>query len=950
MKQKLSIIGKLRLLFQLSRINLKMAFLTSIGLTIALSMISAELIYLDSNKAHFYLAMYEDTNQDWEYYTHTDDFESLTRSNFVEIHESFHSKIKDNNLETVVTPENIETYLQLSDGDLSFLNQSGRKHILGLDLDDSFLLDCINGSRLPNAKNEVLFFNPGTVPFIIGDNINTSVFYREDSGLEQSYNQNEFEITGILTPSSLRNNSLLQKIIELNRYVLIANITSYIDFFQVLTTDISSLANRSVHLSTKIIISVNLNTSVIMSTNVVDVTQNLFEFYEEIAYSPRFGNFEFYFSERSLKRTIEAGIKEFNTFYTAFLLFSIPSLVLTMLLVNFSLGILNQKRKKSLVLLKMRGLSQNYNLTILIIETIIIALLSSLVAILLGIPFSLIIGTSRGYLNFKFDLIPAPPIITQGTIQTVIIIGLVFSFFANYRSIVRLTRSSIVTIDQEANRNRKRNVGLLRGNVDLFLIGQGIIGILILNTFMEIINNSGGSVYEGVFIIFLPIIAVLLFLSPITFLVGFIFAFNRFIPLIIQKMGKFFWTRDRGLLATATRNLSVNMWVTSRATLVIACSISFLMILSVLPTSIYQNTMDSLYYQQGSDLQIRMTLIDNSSQQELFSQLSTLPGLKVTRVHIFHFEITTGVSTRYEASMLGIEQNFHQVAHWRNTYDDDSLEKLISSIYNSTMAFPLIIDSVSAETENLTSYNTYNMPIDDSQTIEFTITDVSNYWPGLVTRRYDFERFFVTSRAALMNFTESRLGYDYSDKYLWCKIEKGFDQRNVINQAWEISNLLGIDEDEFHSVKDAFGIDSERLSSNFLWVITNFNFFVSLLIISILIILFTLTRITSHTSEIGLSRALGMKYRQVFILMFIEPFLLFLISGIPGGIVGIMLLSGIITIFGQAFLSGPPFILDFNLPAIALIYGSILLVTVLTGVLTSYKATQTNISKILRVE
>ena len=52
--------GKILLLFQIIRINLKKSFITLIGMSIALAMIAGSLIYLESTGVDYYLKVLED--------------------------------------------------------------------------------------------------------------------------------------------------------------------------------------------------------------------------------------------------------------------------------------------------------------------------------------------------------------------------------------------------------------------------------------------------------------------------------------------------------------------------------------------------------------------------------------------------------------------------------------------------------------------------------------------------------------------------------------------------------------------------------------------------------------------------------------------------------------------------------------------------------------------------
>ncbi|MFX1533898.1 MAG: FtsX-like permease family protein, partial [Promethearchaeota archaeon] len=110
------------------------------------------------------------------------------------------------------------------------------------------------------------------------------------------------------------------------------------------------------------------------------------------------------------------------------------------------------------------------------------------------------------------------------------------------------------------------------------------------------------------------------------------------------------------------------------------------------------------------------------------------------------------------------------------------------------------------------------------------------------------------------------------------------------------------------------------------------------------------TRLFSHSREVALSRALGMKFHQIFSIMSVEPFLLFVLSGIPGGFMGGFLVMGLFALFGQPRIFGAPFILQIDFTLIIVSYILIFFVMLVIGLLTSFMATHIQISKILKGE
>lgn len=905
--------GKIRIIIQLLRINVPMSLITLIGLTIALSISAATLIYLDSNKTEVYMSIYD--NKDFEknlsFYVNRHDLSSEIFKNYSEIitiQESLNKKLEDHNLGNIFTQNLYSPYYKVENP----------PYFIGIDLDNKILEDCIEGSSLPSHSNETIVFNPHYTNMSIGDvfNVTYTEVIQEGFRFEINYTM---KITGIITPSTLKEDSPLLKVFP-EYYFDFLPIVSFTDISSILDSIEKELAieifeeinrNRSEQIFTRIHFIYTLNMSNIRPNNVVEVIENYFSFLSKTGNSFELDGVELenpgYHSNAKIVQEI---ITNFNSSFFLFLVLIIPSFILIFLLIKFSLNLINIQRKKSIALCKMRALSKNFILISLVIEIVIVSLMGSVTGIIVGIPLFLLMTTTTGFLTFELTEIPPHLVLSPSTVQTIFFMSLVLTFLSQFRQILSLSRAKIMFFRQEMSTRKKQKYGRFRGNLDIFLLIQGGIGVVILTWLAESVEQNVE--LFGNFIFFLLILVIL---SPLVFLIGIILTLHRFIPIVIHHSGIFFWKQNWQQLALATRNLSINMRLSERTTLIMAVSLSFLMILSSFPISVYNYHIDNTYYGTGCDWAIYSPIIERN--QDIITQLSAIPGINVTQVG-------------YRWQYRGIEENFAQSAHWQDYYDDSSIEELVLSLFSSSADFPAIVSSGFANQEKLSIGDSFR----GLEEKELTVEGISNYWPGTESD------FVITTLMSLESMTE------HLDYYIWLKFLEGHNQTYLITKARKI---IGSASSE--PVREKLGDrDTTNPSNAFIWVIINFNFFASLAVALSVIILFSFARIVSNAPEIGLSRALGMKYKQLFLLTFIEPFFLFFISGIPGAIVGITLLSSFVLLMEPFLIQGPPLILNLNYPVIFLIYSLIFIITLIVAALSSFIVTRVNISRILHAE
>jgi ABC-type antimicrobial peptide transport system permease subunit len=807
-------------------------------------------------------------------------------------------------------------------------------------LNNFVLDDCIVNSRFPVNQSEILAFVPVNNSLAVNDQVNLTFNYVSDGNLTS--HDLTLTITGIITNSSLKSDSRLRGLFSLNQFQFFSSL----ELFTSLISDIETELLDEVDLEVNNEYQLDLDFSNIKHGEAVETVNKLLAFMKDIDDSRYQSRLFFYQSHYQLS----ASIMNIEGFFFQFFLISIPVLILVCTLVFFSLGLINEQRQKITALIKTRGVSNSFIFLVLFIETFIVALIAVAISMVAGVPVAILLGGSSGFLEFSrvadYDIV-----LNQLTLQNLVVLGFAMTFVTHAPAIIKLSRSEVVLLEQQASKKKKRRTGILSSNTDVLLLTTGLLGMIIFNLFMEIIRNAGAQ--QGLLALFLPFIMLFLLVSPLAFLLGSLITYNRFIPLILHQLGGFFWKKNLRVLATAARNLNSNVKVTTRATLLVAITLSFLIIMTIFPVSASQYQVDSLYYDNGADIKARVNLGDEDSFQELVNDLDSIPGLKVMRVIIVRDDSYSWSSNeQYSNYFIGIEPNFDDLAHWQDYYNDKTLEELVSSLYSSPLNNTLMVDSKKALEESIILGESYQLTLhegyDNQEKIEIIPVAIAGYFPGLITRWSNLNRFFACKYSYALHLNENHSLY--GSREAWGKILPGYDPETVTEQFIETMESNGHDAETTVSVPVSLEQAEKSLSTSLSWLVVNYNFLGALAVIMAAIALFGYARIAQNTRELALGRALGMKYHQMFALMTTEPVLLFLLSGLPGALIGLSLMVGLIQMFGQNLFWGPPFILDFNLPVIMVTYGMILLAMILLGVIISFKSTKANISEILKTE
>ncbi|MFX1532998.1 MAG: ABC transporter permease, partial [Promethearchaeota archaeon] len=817
------------LMIHFSHVNLRLTMFTLVGLTIGLSMVSTALIQLDSTKTEFYfntLKNYQDLDN---FKVITGDIPATRLDSIAEIETLIDSKIRENNLTDIIHIRDYYPYASLSNPSFlgsrrdpfGFFNQTslaGYTTIYGISgFNESILENCILNSHLPGVPNEVLVFirNTTTYPLNLNEQFNISLLINPT--LSHNFT---FTAVGLLTPSTIKDD-LISSLFNLSNseYGLLTSLNITLHLTQNMSKAIKDLYNQDMSFSANVHFSYTFEFSLITREHVFELKDAIFNLNNDLLDLE--SSSEFYiewlaFLSYSIYGEYRAGIQqefsEFEGLYLSFIYLSIPVLILVILLVRFSLSLINENRSRALRLLKLRGVSNRFVFLILFVEAVILVFVGSFISLFVGVPVSLLLGSSTGLLTFNQPINPSKFIITPNTLFSVFMMGGILAFLFYFPSIIKLSQSTILSLYMDTQQQRQGRIRVILGKLDVPFLILGSSGIIITFTLFDMINSNPSS--QEIFAVLLPFLSFLVTVSPLLFLIGSLSTCNRFIPVLVHTIGKYFWNRDWRLLAVATRNLELNSHVTRRTTLLIATTLSLLIVFSILSASFQHQRVDNVFYQVGSDLSITTGSTPALSNEfnRLLSDLRNISGLTFT---------TIKEDQSANIRIMGIDEGFTQVAHWQKYYATQPLEILVELLLNSTSEIPVIIDSQTMQREQLSIGSSYITNWYDNK-LNFTVVAVTHYWPRLIIQGQ--ESFFITKTSLIDNITGPRS----NSNTLLAKIQPGYDKNVVISTVKEMTTsrrshtYLPV----IFMLKIAYEYDALRedsVQTMFLWLIVNIN-------------------------------------------------------------------------------------------------------------------------------
>ncbi len=978
------------------RNNWKILFVSTIGLTLALATVAETNVIV----TFYRQSLFEDFLLTSSYGTNTD-FIVKIGTQFADIN-TFQSKLQETINITRSLGQNTAEKLAFSnliDRELwhltvetefysNYSNDLGRMEDFGpietLDNDTlQIYKNFLTSGELPQGPNETIVlideYTREKHNLQIGDAVQLSlprIFYWEVNPIATAI------ISGIVEykpedrwfiPSNTSRNTLWDYNNEFYNTLFITNQDNFVDFITTICE------NSTVPLV--ILDKINIDLGQLDSFNLGNELTRFERFSQQLQLECNLQYSNFYVSS-SIILKIQSFEFQFDATLLIMWLFSIPTIIATLFLANFSLNLLRGRKKHQIAILKTRGASSRQILAVLLGEFIITTLLSIGLGYILGFPFAFLAVQNDRFLNFAGGLFSFNSLMS--IFQPAIFFGILFALLLNLRSVFRMARMDIneSLLSQEPRRPLWKKFYL-----DVILLGAGLLGVLIIVLLTNLTSVTPSSFDPEMIVIYSLLSFVALFFglpSPILITVGGGMLVARLLPMLLRNAARWTWKFEGGIIAFSFRNVLHRLSHASRAALLISIVIAFSIAFISIPYNADKNIMDHTYYHNlGADMVITVTAGYNETLAFNHTLMHYLQNNLTGVASVSPVAQASGNVSSGSINVLGVDVNtYAQTAFFREDFlnqdaissvlrldmigafkalmqgdwfpDTPDLNSLISRLHSNT-TFLLQEDNLRSQNVNvgeqisllfLTFNETSLLP--DYEHYDFDIAGTFKAWPLFISYPISPGLFgglyLIGNFSTVLDYANATLFEVSTFNYL-IRVNPGVSKSQLRDQ---ILNETGFEAETIDGYMERYLNSPTR---NVLMTTLSSSFFMLIIVSLFTILMFSSSQLMERGKEIGIERVLGMSFRQISLLFVIEALIIVLFGTMMGIILGIMIVQVFLstTMIAQAYLY-PPFVLNYPLDLFAGIATLILAVGIISSLIPAYLAIRTKISNILRTE
>ncbi len=618
--------------------------------------------------------------------------------------------------------------------------------------------------------------------------------------------------------------------------------------------------------------------------------------------------------------------------------FAIPILGLVLYFIGMISGLIVERQRGEIAILKSRGTGDSQVIGIYMLEGLMVGVIGLIGGLLIGKQFALLMGNTVSFLSFG-GREALPVLITPRSIRMAFL-GVAVAMLASLLPAIRAARLTIVTYKRERARALEKPFWQ-RFFLDFLLLIPAGYGYYILEnrgTISFMADQAGGNPFQEPLLFLVPAITI--------FAVSMIII--RIIPLIMSLVA---WITSQLLrsvsVVLALRQLArvSKQYVGSLLLLILTLSLATFM--ASMARTLDQSLSDRMYYKTGSDYYL-MEAGENPEDEEgaptggtegsasdseaveiggwVFVPVSEhlkVPGVTAAaRVGAYPADVRIAKSSAH-GQFYGIDRlGFPDAAFFRRDFAPSQLGTLMNR---------LALDS-SALLVSPNFLNDYTMDVGDQvnlslavwgerREIEFTIVDVITYFPTYYPEE-DSQYLFVGNLDFIFEQMGGLFPYD-----VWISTEPGVDPEEIIDNLDDYD----IHVVSFNGSREAVLKEQSRPERTGVFGILSVGFVAAAVLTVLGFLLHSFISFRQRYIEFGVLRAIGLSMGQMLGFLGFEQLLLIATGVTAGTAVGIWvskLFIPFLQVGTEKHVAIPPFVVLIawsDIIKIYLLFGAMLL-------------------------
>lgn len=576
----------------------------------------------------------------------------------------------------------------------------------------------------------------------------------------------------------------------------------------------------------------------------------------------------------TLYPALETTLEEFQTraFLLNLLLFvlSVPMVIVVLYYIATSLGMIIDRQRNEIALLKSRGASTLQIIGIYLTEGIMMGVIAIVLGPLIGMGVAELIGDSYGFLLFA-QRPPLPLWLDQQTLQYAAG-AVVLSILASLLPAVGAARHTIVSYKQEIARTSSAPLWQ-RFFVDVLLLAVSGYGYRLLSQNHSILMVGQGAQAGPN--------EQRLFIDPLTLLVpsvaifGAALLFLRLFPLLSAAVSRLANLIAGASVVLALRQISRTPRQYSALVLLLTVTLALGAFSASAAHTIDRNFSEKAFYKIPADLSI-WEAWDYDEDVGSFNPppLSAHYVKGVAEISTWNDYTVIPQQSRGQdkAQLIGIDRlTFPKVAWWRNDFANEPLGALMNALAISDQA--ILVQQEFLDRYQLHVGDTVTL-LFDTTPVDFYISDTIKEFPTL----YPDQGFIFVAN---LNYIYDQIGL--TPYHVWIKLEPNTRSIDVIN-AMRDNGIKIVNIENSQVEVNAGRLDPQRTG---LFGVLSIGFAVAALLTVLGFFLYSFLSFERRLLQMGILRAMGLTVRQLFGMLMFEQVYLIVLGVIVGTALGV---------------------------------------------------------------